>query len=169
MVRTRKTDTYFMYGCQSVDAGGCARVAISGPRLDKQITALVLAYLSQPIDAVEEKPFEGQVRLDEVTVKISELMTAYRTGAMSGSIVFASIKELEDEQKVLQAQAAKHVRMKRKVTTAADEWDHIGLERQQAIIGEIFEVIVIMPASNPKGGVYEAERAKPVWRRSPEQ
>ncbi|WP_327313347.1 recombinase family protein [Streptomyces sp. NBC_01235] len=168
MVRTRKTDTYFMYACQSIDAGGCARVAISGPRLDKQITALVLAYLSQPIDAVEDTPFEGQARLDEVTAKIAELMTAYRTGAMSGSIVFPSIKELEDEQKVLQGQAAKHVRMKRKVTTAADEWDDIGLERQQAIIGEVFEVIVIMPASNPKGGVYEAERAKPVWR-SPEK
>ncbi|MFC8829003.1 recombinase family protein [Streptomyces sp. NPDC057137] len=168
MVRTRKTETFFMYNCQSVDAGGCARVAISGPRLDKQITALVLAYLSQPIDAVEEKVFEGQARLDEVTVKIAELMTAYRTGAMSGSLVFPSIKELEDEQKVLQVQAAKHVRTKRKVTTAADEWDNIGLERQQAIIGEIFEAIVIMPASNPKSGVYEAERAKPVWR-SPEQ
>ncbi len=168
MVRTRKTDTYFTYSCQSVDAGGCARVAISGPKLDKQITALVLAYLNQPIEEIEEKPFEGQARLDEVTAKIAELMTAYRTGAMSGSIVFATIKELENEQKVLQFQAVKHVRMKRKVTTAADEWDHIGLERQQAIIGEIFEVFAIMPASNPKGGVYEAERAKPVWRRSPE-
>ncbi|EKX63106.1 resolvase, N-terminal domain protein [Streptomyces ipomoeae 91-03] len=168
MVRTRKTDTYFTYSCQSVDAGGCARVAISGPKLDKQITTLVLAYLSQPIDAVEEKPFEGQSRLDEVTAKIAELMTAYRTGAMSGSIVFPSIKELEDEQKLLQSQAAKHVRTKRKVTTAADEWDHIGLERQQSIISEVFVVIVIEPASNPKAGVYEAERAKPVWR-SPEQ
>ncbi|MFF5363150.1 recombinase family protein [Streptomyces scabiei] len=168
MVRTRKTDAYFTYACQSVDAGGCARVAISGPKLDNQLTALVLAYLNQPIDAAEEKSFDGQARLDEVTAKIAELMTAYRTGAMSGSIVFPSIKDLEDEQKVLQAQAAKHVRMKRKVTTAADEWDDIGLERQQAIIGEVFEVIVIMPATNPKSGVYEAERAKPVWR-SPEQ
>ncbi|MEV8545633.1 recombinase family protein [Streptomyces sp. NPDC051572] len=168
MVRTRKTDTYFTYSCQSVDAGGCARVAISGPKLDKQITALVLAYLNQPIEAVEEKPFEGQARLDEVAAKIAELMSAYRAGGLSGSVVFPMIKDLEDEQKVLQSQAAKHVRIKRKVTTAADEWDDIGLERQQAIIGEVFEVIVIMPASNPKSGVYEAERAKPVWR-SPEQ
>lgn len=168
MVRNRRSDSYFMYGCQSVDAGGCAKVAISGPRLDKQITALVLAYLSQSIDAVEEKPFEDQARLDEVTAKISELISAYRTGVMSGSIVFPSIKQLEDEQRDLQAQAAKHVRMKRKVTTAADEWDHIGLERQQAIISEVFDVNVVMPASNPKRGVYEAERAKPVWRSSEE-
>lgn len=163
MVRTRKTDTYFTYACQSVDAGGCARVAISGPKLDKQITSLVLAYLDQPIDAVEDKPFEEQARLDEVTAKIAELMAEYRSG-MSGALVFPSIKELEDEQKVLQAKAAKHVRMKRKVTTAADGWENIGLERQQAIIGEVFEVIVIAPATNPKAGVYEEERVKPVWR-----
>ena len=166
MVRTRKSDTFFTYSCRSVDSGGCAKVAISGPQLDKQITALVLAYLDQPIDAPEEKPFEGQTRLDELSAKIAELMSAYRSGELSGSVVFPSIKELEDEQHALQAQAAKYVRMKRKITTAADEWDHIGLERQQAILDEIFEAIVIMPASKPKGGKYEEARVKPVWRSS---
>jgi hypothetical protein len=168
MVRIRRSDTFFMYGCRSVDSGGCAKVAISGPQLDKQITALVLAYLNQPLEAVDDKPFEGQARLDEVTDKIAELMTAYRSGDMPGSLVFPSVKELEDEQRVLQSQAAKHVRLKRKVTTAAEEWEHIGLERQQAILDEMFEAVVIMPArKDGKPGVYYPDRVKPIYR-SPE-
>lgn len=165
MVRIRKSDTWFGYACRSEDSGGCAKVAISGPRLDKQITDLVLAYLNEPLETEEHAPFDGQRRLDEIASKIAELMAAYRSGELSGSLVFPSIKELEDEQKALQTQAAKHARTNRRITTAADEWEHIGLERQQAIIDEIFETIVIMPAAKGgKKGVYDEERVKPEWR-----
>lgn len=169
MNRYRRTDTYFNYGCRSVDAGGCSGVSISGNQLDKQITALVLAYLSQPIEPEEDTPFAGQARLDEITGKIAELMQAYRDGSLSGSIVFPSIKELEEEQKVLQRQAAQHVKKQRKTTTAAEEWDHIGLARQQAIIRELFEAIVIMPAKKARTGVYDPNRARPIWRGSSEE
>jgi site-specific DNA recombinase len=165
MVRVRKQNDWFAYTCRSVDSGGCAKVAISGPKLDAQITELVLDYLSRPVHPVEDKPFEGQARLEAVTAKIVELMQAYRDGTMSGSLVFPSIKELEDEQKLLQRQAAKYQRSRQKITTAAEEWPHIGLERQQAILDMLFEAIVIMPArSGGKPGVYDRERVNVIWR-----
>lgn len=168
LVRARRGDHYFTYNCQSKDAGGCAGLGISGPRLDKQITDLVLAYLDQPIEPTEPEASPDTSRLDEVTAKIAELMTAYRTGEMSGSIVFPSIKELEDEQKKLRSQMAQQVRKMKQVTSAAEEWPTLSLERKQAIIRELFEAIVITPAADVrKKGVqttYDENRATPVWR-----
>lgn len=167
MVRVPKSETFFMYSCRSVDSGGCAKISISGPRLDQQVTKLVLAYLDRPLET-DSKPFEGQARLDEIAAKIAELMTAYRSGEMSGSLVFPSIKELEDEQRELQAQSASHKKVMQKVTTPAKEWEKLNLDRQQTIIGEIFECFVIMPADPAKPGVYNEDRVKPEWR-SPEK
>ncbi|MFD0634105.1 recombinase family protein [Catenulispora yoronensis] len=146
LVRVRRSDRYFTYNCQSKDAGGCAGVGISGPRLDQQITALVLAYLDQPIEPTEPEATPDTSRLDEVTAKIAELMTAYRAGEMSGSIVFPSIKELEDEQKKLRSQMAQQVRKMKQVMSVAEEWPTLAFERKQAIIRELFEAIVIAPA-----------------------
>jgi hypothetical protein len=52
-----------------------------------------------------------------------------------------------------------------KITTAAEEWPTLGLDRQQAIIDIIFETIVILPAKNGKSGKYDAERIQPVYRK----
>ncbi|HEV2343156.1 MAG TPA: recombinase family protein [Actinocrinis sp.] len=168
MVHMRKNDTFFTYNCRSQDSGGCGLTAISGPRLEEQITCLVLAYLDQPIEAAEPEVAPGTARLDEVTAKIAELMTAYRAGDMSGSIVFPSIKELEDEQKKLRSQVAQQVRKAKHVTSAAEEWPTLALERKQAILDELFEAIVIAPAKNVriKGvqTVYDENRVTVVWR-----
>jgi site-specific DNA recombinase len=155
---------WFAYNCRSVDSGGCGSVSISGPRADAQIIELVLAYLNQSVK-VEDKPFGGQARLDELTGKIAELMTAYRSGELSGSIVFPSIKQLEEEQRALRRDAAKYLWSQSKITTAAGEWPTLGLDRQQAIIDIVFETIVILPAKNGKSGKYDAERVQPVYRK----
>lgn len=168
MVRQQKKrkngGTWFAYNCRSVDAGGCAKVAISGPKTDQLVTEWVLDFLKQPVE-VEEKPFSGQARLDEVTAKIAELMGQYRKGELSGSIVFPSIKQLEDEQKVLRREAAKHNRAQTKITSTAEEWPNLGIDQQQAIIDMIFETIVIMPAKKARGAGYDPERVKPEYRK----
>lgn len=172
MVRVRRNDHWFSYCCQSKDAGGCAGVGISGPRLDEQITALVLAYLDQPIEVSESEAASDTGRLDEVTAKIAELMTAYRTGEMSGSLVFPSIKELEAEQKTLRSQVARQVRKAKQVTSAAEEWPTLSLDRKQAILMELFEAIVIAPAAHlrEKGRQtrYDENRVTVVWRSAKE-
>jgi hypothetical protein len=168
MVRMQKRrkgrPVWFAYNCRSVDSGGCARISISGPRLDQQITDLVLDYLNEPVE-VEDRPFAGQARLDELGGKIAELMTAYRSGELSGSIAFPSIKQLEDEQRLLQREAGKYIRSQNKITTAAAEWPSLGFDRQQAIIDAIFETIVILPAENGKSGKYNPARVQPVYRK----
>ena len=168
LVRAPKGDHYFTYNCQSKDAGGCAGLGISGPRLDKQITDLVLAYLDQPIELPKEEAADHSGRFDEIAAKIVELMAAYRAGEMSGSIVFASIKELEEEQKRLRSQAAQQVRKAKQVMSAAEEWPALPLDRKQAILDELFEAIVVAPAKNVrvKGlqTTYDENRATVVWR-----
>jgi hypothetical protein len=128
----------------------------------------VLAYLDQPIEAPESDSAPDTARLDEVTAKIAELMAAYRAGEMSGSIVFPSIKELEDEQKKLRSQVAQHVRKAKQVTSAAEEWPTLPPDRKQAILEELFEAIVIAPAEGvrEKGRQtkYNENRVTVVWR-----
>jgi len=85
--------------------------------------ALVLAYLDQRIEVPESESAPETKRLDEVTVKIAELMTAYRAGEISGSLVFPSIQELEAEQKMLQSQVTRQVRKAKQVTSAAQVAD----------------------------------------------
>ena len=87
---------------------------------------------------------------------------------MSGSLVFPSIKELEDEQKTLRSQAARQGRKTKQVTSAAEEWPTLPLERKQAIIDELFEAIVIAPAvgvrEKGRQTKYDENRVTVVWR-----
>lgn len=168
MVRQRRSDTFFMYNCRSKDSGGCGVVAISGPKLDAQITELVLTYLDQPIEAPKKQVVPGTARLNEVERLIAELMAAYRSGEVSGSIVFPSIKEFENEQNELRSQVAQQARKAKHVTSVAEEWPALPLDRKQAILDELFEAIVVAPARNVrvKGfqTTYEESRVTVVWR-----
>lgn len=168
MVHMRRSDTFFTYNCRSQDSGGCGLTAVSGPRLEEQITGLVLAYLDQPIELPKDEPNPGAVRLGEIEFKIAELMASYRAGEMSGSTVFPSIKQLEDEQRELRVEVAQRARTARTTTTASLEWPTLALERKQAIIGELFEAIVIAPAKRVRvKGVqtkYDPNRVKVFWR-----
>lgn len=47
----------------------------------------------------EPQEFPQQARLEEVTVKMTELMDAYNSGALSGDIVFAQVDRLDRERK----------------------------------------------------------------------
>jgi len=163
MVRRPRNDSWFSYNCRSKDSGGCGNVAISGPQLDKQVTKLVLDYLARPVPPAEEKPFPGQARLDEVIRLKDELMEAWHAGKVPGSAVWSEITRLDDEKQTLLNAAAAHVKQRRRMTTAPEEWSKLDLERKQAIIDEIFEAIVIMPATG-KPGVYDPQRVRLVWR-----
>jgi site-specific DNA recombinase len=95
MVRTRKTDTYFTYACQSVDAGGCARVAISGPKLDKQLTAAdlelfgrVLAESLEPV-LVGFMDFEGRCGLEALEAPVREVELPATRGRKVANLVIA--------------------------------------------------------------------------------
>lgn len=162
MQKPRKSG-WFAYNCYSLDAGGCGKLSISGPRLDAQVEAEVLAILSEPLEPVEPEPFAGTARIEEITAMIAELMTAFRSKTLSGATVFSQVKELEDEKASLKAQQTKHERSQRRITSAAEEWPDLDIERKRAIIDELFEAIIIKPATG-KPGLYDPGRVEIIRR-----
>jgi hypothetical protein len=151
----------YKYACRSVESGGCAKVAISGPKLDLQIEKLVTGYLANRTVAATAEPWAGQARLDEVSTKIAELMEQYRQG-LSGGIVFPMVRQLEDEQRQLQTNRARHVRTQRRTTTTiTGEWSELETEAQRAIITSVLEAVVIKPQG--RRGVYDPNRVEPIW------
>jgi site-specific DNA recombinase len=151
----RKRGTYF-YECRSTDAGGCGGIGISGPRLDAQIEALVLAYLRDRRIEDDSPAFPGEARLAEITGKIGELMEQYRTG-LSGSIVFPMVRQMEQERDELQADRANFTRLKaRKNITVSGEWDDLDLYAKRAVIQSVIEAAVVRPQGRTGG--YDPDR-----------
>lgn len=162
MVRVNRGNGRYSYGCRSRDSGGCASVAINGNRLDEQIIGLVKAYLRGRKIEAKDDLFPGEARLEEVGSKIAELMAAYRTGDLPGSVVFPNIKELRSEQQELQAAKDQHTGKQHRAMTVEGMWPEGDLEKQRAICRELFEAIVIAPCG--RTGLYEEDRVEPIWR-----
>jgi site-specific DNA recombinase len=144
------------YVCPSTDAGGCAGIAISAPKLDAQIEALIFAYLNRKIETPAPE-WDGQARLDEVSAKIGELMEQYRSG-LSGSIVFPMVRKLETEQSQLRADAAEFagIQSRKSSITIAGEWDDLDLHAKRAVIRSVIEAVVVKPVA--RTGHYDPSR-----------
>jgi site-specific DNA recombinase len=154
MIIARKKGTFY-YLCRGPDSGGCAGVGISGPKLEAQIVALLSAYLNKEIKA-PQPAWDGQARLEEVNGKIAELMEKYRTG-LSGSIVFPTIRRLEDERNDLQTEQASFNKIKaRKQITLTGEWDDLDLHAKREVIRSVIEAVVIRPTG--RTGLYDPSR-----------
>lgn len=161
MVRIKRNNGRYSYACRSRDSGGCASVAINGNRLDEQIIGLAKAYLAGRRVQAKPEPFQGQARLDEVAGKIAELMAEYNAGNLSGSIVFPSIKKLEDEQRALQSAKAKHIGEIRRAMALEDAWPD-DVEKQKAVLRQLFVGFVIQPSGRTGG--YNPDRVEVIWR-----
>jgi hypothetical protein len=166
MVGGTKAGYNHRYMCRSTDSGGCAKVSIKGPELDDQIRDLVLAYTKGREIETHEEPWTGQERLDTVTSKIAELMEQYRTEQLSGSIVFPQVKQLEDEQRQLQANRGQYTRTTKKATTIPGEWPDWDMDERRAVIQSVLEAVVIKPGGQGGWG-YRPERVVPVWSEEP--
>lgn len=151
------------YMCRPPDSGGCAKVSVNGPKLDEQVTTLVLEYLKDhKVEEVELPGFPGETRLTEISGKIAELMTEYREGGMSAGLIFPEIRKLEDEQRQLQSEQSKYTRKKKRATTVTGEWPDLDLDERRALILSVLEAVVVKPVGRGGGG-YRPERAEIVW------
>ncbi len=151
------------YMCRSKDSGGCAKVGISGHEVELAVAYIVmkLESLGIGVDESEVAAFSGQDRLTEISGKIVELMNQYREG-LSGSIVFPTVRELEEEQRQLLAERGRLERAnKSKIPDG-----HIILpntvEERQLIIGRYITEIVIKPTG--RTGRFDLKRVDIVWR-----
>ena len=162
MVRYGKSETRFSYGCPSKERGGCAGVFISGPKLDEQVTELILTYLDSREIVPEPDNVRDSTKLIEIARQKTELMGEYRAGRLPISLVVETVKSLEAEEQVLQAATNAAVRRKRHTTTTRQEWPLLPLPARQMIAHELFEAIIIAPSG--RTGRYDPDRATVVWK-----
>lgn len=162
MVGGSKPNRPNSYSCRSKDSGGCNKISINGDKLDKQITALVLAYTKDHQVVETELPdFQGETRLVEIAGKIAELMREYREGGMSAGLIFPEIRKLETEQRQLEVEQSRYTRQKKRATTISGEWPDLELAEQRAVILSVLEAVVVAPTG--RGGGYRPDRVTPVW------
>jgi site-specific DNA recombinase len=156
------------YVCkQQTTARGCGTVAVSGPRMDELVTALVLRYLSDRAVVPEVSPWVDEQQLQDVTTRISELMAAFTAGELTGAVVFPAVSKLEAQAEELREARATWLRDQafivnrpENVTTA---WPELDVDRQRAVIESVISAVVVKPAAK-KGGRFDPSRVEVVWR-----
>lgn len=102
-----------MYVCKN----GSGHVAIVQDKLEWIVVTEFYAHLlnrmirgeAQRTEVVEREAWSGEYRLAEVSGKIDELMDAFNSGRLSGSIVFAQVEKLEVERNILHADRERHM------------------------------------------------------------
>lgn len=153
------------YTCRGTQGADAHTVSISGAPTDETVSEVVAARLRQ-VGAIETPAptFALAGRLDEIPTKISELMTAYNKGQLSGAIVFPQVEALEVEQAELSAQRQRFATSARPTHVSAEAFDTPDLDRRRAVIEQLFEAIVIAPSS--KGARWTPDRIDYVWRQA---
>ncbi len=156
------------YVCkQQTTRGGCGTVAVSGPRMDELVTALVLRYLSDRAVVHEANPWVDEQRLHDVTTRISELMAAFTAGELTGAVVFPAVSKLEAQADELREARAAWLRDQALIVNrpenVASVWPELDLDRQRAVIESVISAVVVKPAAR-KGGRFDPSRVEVVWR-----
>ena len=155
------------YTCQHETAAQTHNVTIQGPRTDELVLSIVKARLAHEVLQAPEPPDPAEAMdaaLDRVNNQVAELMGAYRAGTLSAAIVFPQVEELEAQRDELQRERMSRAEVQpRPALVSVDELDDVGTERQRAIIGTIFESIVVAPAGR-RGEPYNPDRLTYVWK-----
>ena len=152
----------FSMACPPSNQGGCGAVAISGPRLDALIEALILAHLGSKTTTVSPD-VHGEEELTEKSRRITELMAAYAEGTLSGSTVFPTVKTLEADVHALRTMQRERRAVARSTMTAPEAWPNLDTDQRREIVSAYLSAVAVRPAK-AKGGRFDPERVEPVWR-----
>jgi len=148
-----KWKTYY-YQCR-----GCGGVAIAGPKTDALVTKLVLGYLANR--QVEAKPETwDDTELEAVTTQIAELMAAYTSRRLSGSVVFAAVEELERRAAELRSEQSSYVRRQVRALPVdiTSAWPTLAMEQWRDVIAAVLPPVTIHPATRKQGRRFDASR-----------
>lgn len=160
----------FWYRCIGVRHGADKHtLTIGGPPTDEAVSAVATARLEQAEGVtLPQADFPRQADLVRLEDKIRELMKAFSSDEMPGSVVFPAVKDLEGElmkvrsqQSVWDAQASSpRIDELGKVFESSSE---IGVRR--TVLERLFEAVMIRP---PVQGVrtFNPDRITYVWRQS---
>ena len=112
-------------------------------------------------------PWPGENELDIATSRISELMSAYTQGELSGDVVFPAVRNLETQAATLRANKQAWLREQAvqvsQPSDVASAWPDLDTDQRRAVIESVLTAVVIRPAA-VKGGRFSPERVDVVWR-----
>ncbi|MGH9090585.1 MAG: recombinase family protein [Acidimicrobiales bacterium] len=165
---SHKTETGRRYACKvAFDGPNCGGITVAGALLDKLVTRLVLARLSDRHVAHQIEPWPGEADLAATTNRMSELMAAFGNGDLSSEAVFPVVTKLEGEVNQLRSERAAWLRdqmaLANQPTDAAESWPNLDLDGRRAIVGQVVRAVVVKPAP-VKGGRFDPGRVEIVWR-----
>jgi hypothetical protein len=159
-----RTKTGYAYQCCL--EGADHTVTVAGKQTDALIAETVARRLasidleSGPVAAVE---WEGEARLRAIPEQIRELMTAFRSGVLSGAVALPQVGLLEAEQATLERERPAGPPLP--VRANAETFPGLDLDRQRAVVEALVEAVIVVPAIR-RGAPWTPERLTLVWRRA---
>lgn len=156
-----KENNRYDYACKNP---GCGKVAGSGIAIDKLITALVLEYLAGRQVAVAATPWAKADELAEAFAEKSKLLAQFNDNPDMGSYIWPKIRKLDAAISQLIKERAAYTRKTANPTESSvvERWDTLELEQQRAVVAEVFEVIILKPATRASNR-FDPARLQPIF------
>jgi site-specific DNA recombinase len=139
-------------------------VTIAGRQTDDLLSALVerrLATADLSAAPVEVAEWPGEARLREIPGLVADLMTAFRDGVISGSIVFPMVQTLQDEQAALERE--RPTAAPRPSVATPEDFAALDPDRRRAVVAALVEAVVVSKADR-RGSPWTPDRLQVVWR-----
>lgn len=156
-VNAPKRKGWFVYSCRSVQHGN----AVSGPKLDELIRAMMLAYLADVETEKAPRDWEGESQLRGAESRKAELMKAYMDGDLTSGTVFPQVRKLEDQIKEMNKHRAEWLAETSGPVLEVESpevWDDRPLEERRAMIGALLQAVIVKPAKRRGGNRFDYSR-----------
>lgn len=155
------------YVCGGHD-GARHTVTGSGKALDTIVQDAVAEDLERRrVETAKPTPFAGDERLGQIGGQITELMSAYRSGVLSGAIVFGQIELLEAEQAELQSARRRYevdlATAFVSVDVTPEEFIAKDVDQRRATIEKRVAAVLLAPTQQ-RGNKFDTDRVQIVWR-----
>jgi hypothetical protein len=151
-----------IYSC-----GNCGGVGISGEALDGFVADVFLGRLAR-MATVEpsREPWTGEAELARVQEQMSELMTAYRAGALPGTVVFPEITALDVRRSSLLAERgqweATHARPTSEPARILADWERMTVAERRAALEASLGAVIVHPAKK-RSPIFDPSRCDLIW------
>nr|WP_239070029.1 recombinase family protein [Streptomyces sp. SID13666] len=153
----------FTYQCKYND-GGCGNCG-SGNAIDAIVTKLILACLKERHIEVETQPWPKAEELATLNAAKAGLLAQFKENSDMGPHIWPEVRKKEVAIAMLVKERAAYAKKnaKPKSTNMAEAWPTLEVEQQRAIAAEMFEAIILMPATKASNR-FNPERLQVVWR-----
>ncbi|KUO18418.1 recombinase family protein [Streptomyces dysideae] len=153
----------YTYQCKYND-GGCGNCG-SGNAIDAIVTKLILARLKEQHIEVETQPWPKAEELATLNAGKASLLAQFKENSDMGPHIWPEVRKKEAAIAALvkerTAYAKKHATPKS--TNMVETWPSLEVEQRRAIAAEMFEAIILMPATKGSNR-FNPERLQVVWR-----